>query len=160
MQQGSKKADGSSESVLAEMNVIIQAVNAEADMEQHALETGNIILSMPEEVSIEAMKCTGSIIKDKKPVCVAICMYDFVAEAPELFMRDLKETDLTYGFFAAHYADTVISECAIYFPHTALEEYLPIRILSAKMLFEDGRELDYSDKISACAIESLAKAAG
>ncbi len=159
MQLGNKEPDSSDESALEEMCLIVQVMDEEADMEQYSLETGNIILSMPEEVSMEAMHCTGKVIPDKKPARIALCLQEFIAEVPEPYADDFGKLDLTYGFFAARHADTVISECAVYFPHTVSEEYLPIRILSAKMIFEDGRELDYSDKISVYVIDSLAKTA-
>lgn len=159
MQSRNKEPDGSDESTLKEMRLIVQVMNAGVDMEQYSLETGNIVMSMPGEVSIEAMLCTGTVIPDKKSVRIALCMQEFIAEVPELYADGHEKADLTYGFFAAHHADTIISECAIYFPHTTSEEYLPIRILSVKMVFEDGRELDYSDKISVHVIDSLAKSA-
>ncbi len=159
MQLRNKEPDSSDESALEEMCLIVQVMDEEADMEQYSLETGTIVLSMPEEVSMEAMYCTGKVIPGKKPACIALCLQEFIADAPESDADDLEKTDLTYGFFAARHADTIISECAVYFPHTASEEYLPIRILSAKMIFEDGRELDYSDKISVNVIDSLAKTA-
>ncbi|MEH2959566.1 hypothetical protein [Candidatus Merdisoma sp. JLR.KK006] len=159
MQSITKEPDRPDESTLKEMCLIVQAADAEADMGQYALETGNIVLSMPEEVSMEAMRCIGTIIPGKKPAHVALCLQEFVAEAPKLYADGPEKKDLTYGFFAARHADTVISECAVYFPHTSTEEYLPIRILSVIMIFEDGRELDYSDKISSYVIDCLAKAA-
>lgn len=159
MQSRNKEPESSDEGVLKEMRLIVQVVDDGADMEQYSLETGNIVLSMPEEVSMEAMHCTGTVIPGKNPACVALCLQEFIVEAPVLYAGEIEKTELTYGFFAAFHADTVISECAIFFPHTALEEYLPIRIQSAKIIFEDGRELDYSDKISTYVIDSLAKTA-
>lgn len=155
MQSRNKEPDNPDESVLKEMRIMVQVVDANADMKQYSLDTGNIILSTPKEISIEAMRYTGTVIPDKKPAHIALCLRDFIAEAPEAGI--LEKEYLTHGFFAAHFADTVISECAIYFLHTVSEEYLPIRILSAKMIFEDDRELDYSDKISAYVMDSLAK---
>ena len=93
-----------------------------------------------EEVSMEAMRCTGTIIPDKKPAHVALCLQEFVAEAPKLYADGPEKKDLTYGFFAARHADTVISECAVYFPHTSTEEYLPIRILSVIMIINLEKE--------------------
>lgn len=159
MQSSNKEPDRSDENALKEMCLIVQVMDEEANMKQYSLETGTIVLSMPEEVSMEAMLCTGTVIPGKKPVHIVLRLQEFIVEAPELYDDVLEETDLTYGFFAARHADTVISECAVYFPHSASEEYLPIRILSAKMIFEDGRELDYSDKISVYVIDSLAKTA-
>lgn len=66
MQSITKEPDKPDGSTLKEMCLIVQAADAEADMGQYALETGNIVLSMPEEVSMEAMRCTGTIIPDKK----------------------------------------------------------------------------------------------
>lgn len=156
MQPVNNGLDGTDESVLKEMHLVIQAAGAEADMAQYSLETGSIVLSVPEELSIEAMYCTGRVLPDKKPACAAVCLQEFDAEVPERYADSPGKPDLTYGFFSARYADTVISECAVYLSHTESEEYLPIRILSAKMIFEDRRELDYSEKISACVIRNLA----
>lgn len=159
MQSRNKEPGSSNESALKEMCLIVQVMGEGTDMEQYSLETGNIVLSVPEEISMEAMLCMGTVIPDKKPVHIVLCLQEFIVEAPERYADDFEKTDLTYDFFAARHADTVISECEIYFPRTSSEEYLPIRILSAKMIFEDGRELDYSDKISVYVIDNLAKTA-
>lgn len=98
MQLRNKEPDSSDESALDEMCLIVQVMDEEADMEQYSLETGTIVLSMPEEVSMEAMHCTGKVIPDKKPARIVICLQEFIADAPESDADDLEKTDLTYVF--------------------------------------------------------------
>ena len=84
---------------------------------------------------------------------------------PEVFMDEYKElglspSDLNYDFFAKHYHDTYLAEIYTEFVYTNPKEiYLPLTLKSASLLFQDGRTLDYSDRICVFAQKQLAEVA-
>ena len=71
----------------------------------------------------------------------------------------LSPSDLNYDFFAKHYHDTYLAEIYTEFVYTNPKEiYLPLTLKSVSLLFQDGRTLDYSDRISVFAQKQLATA--
>ena len=83
---------------------------------------------------------------------------------PEVFMDEYKElglspSDLNYDFFAKYYHETYLAEIYTEFVYTTPKEiYLPLTLKSVSLLFQDGRTLDYSDRISVFAQKQLATA--
>lgn len=137
--------------ILAGVQLVVQLADTDVDLKQYSMHTGGIVLSMPDEVYIEGMECTGAVMTGSTPPCVLIQMRDF-----EAVLKPCRKFELEYGYMAAHHKDTVISECRIDFMNIHTEESLPLRITSVKMCFDDGRELDYTDKLSVFVMDELA----
>lgn len=96
-------------------------------------------------------------------VCINAEIKDF---APEVFMDEYRElglsvSDLNYDFFTKHYQDTYLAEVysEYFYTNVPKEFYLPLTLKSACLLFQDGRTLDYSDRISVFAQKQLAEVA-
>lgn len=159
MQKKGKGESTKPKGILSELQMVVQLVDAKVDLKQYSMHTGGIAFSMPEEVYTEGMECTGDIMPEEMPACVFIRMRELETVRNLRKKGKKKRIEPTYDFLAAHYNDTVISECEIDFSHIHTEEYLPIRIISAKICFDDGRELDYTDKISVFVMDNLASAA-
>ena len=72
----------------------------------------------------------------------------------------LSVSDLNYDYFAARLSDTYLAEVYTeYFYNVPKEIHLPLTLKSACLLFQDGRTLDYSDRISVFAQKQLAEVA-
>ncbi len=85
---------------------------------------------------------------------------------PEIFIdeyreRGLSPSDLNYDYYAARLSDTYLAEVytEYLYTDTPKEIYLPLTLKSACLLFQDGRALDYSDRISVFAQKNLAEVA-
>lgn len=85
---------------------------------------------------------------------------------PQVFMDEYKElglspSDLNYDFFAKYYHDTYLAEIysEFFYADTPKEVYLPLTLKSVRLLFRDGKVLDYSDRISIFAQIQLAEVA-
>lgn len=85
---------------------------------------------------------------------------------PEIFMDEYKKlglspSDLNYGFFAKRYHDIYLAEVysEYFYTNTPKEVYLPLTLKSACLLFQDGKMLDYSGRISVFAQKQLAEVA-
>lgn len=96
-------------------------------------------------------------------VCINAEIKDF---APEVFIDEYRElglspADLNYDYFAARLSDTYLAEVytEYLYTDTPKEIYLPLTLKSACLLFQDGRTLDYSDRISVFAQKQLAEVA-
>lgn len=85
---------------------------------------------------------------------------------PQVFMEEyqklgLAPSALNFDFFAGHYSDTYLAEVytEYFYTNVPKEIYLPLTLKSACLLFQDGRTLDYSDRISVFAQKQLAEVA-
>ena len=85
---------------------------------------------------------------------------------PQVYMEEYRELGLTpsaldYDFFADRYSDTYLTEVytEYFYTDTPKEIYLPLTLKSACLLFQDGRVLDYSERISVFAQNQLAEVA-
>lgn len=85
---------------------------------------------------------------------------------PQVYMEEYRELGLTpsaldYDFFADRYSDTYLTEVytEYFYTDTPKESYLPLTLKSACLLFQDGRVLDYSERISVLAQKQLAEVA-
>lgn len=85
---------------------------------------------------------------------------------PQVYMEEYRELGLTpsaldYDFFADRYSDTYLTEVytEYFYTDTPKESYLPLTLKSACLLFQDGRVLDYSERISVFAQKQLAEVA-
>lgn len=84
---------------------------------------------------------------------------------PQVFMDEYKElgllpSDLNYDFFAKNYHETYLAEIYTEFVYTTPKEiYLPLTLKSVRLLFRDGRALDYSGRISVFTQKQLAEVA-
>lgn len=94
-------------------------------------------------------------------ICVDAEIKDF---APEVFMDEYKElglspSELNYDFFAKHFQDTYLAEVysEYFYTNTPKEIYLPLALKSVRLLFRDGKALDYSGRISVFAQKQLAE---
>ena len=143
---------------LKEVQVVIQSME-EAELEIHALQTGQIILSHKEDCSMEGMLCTGEILGGMCSFNVRIYICELKTEQYDYLEKKWTPLDLSYDFFKSCYTDTVITELDIQLTNNMTGDILPIRICALKLCFEDGKELDYSDKISVFVLNNLAKAA-
>lgn len=93
-------------------------------------------------------------------ICVNVWIRDF---EPETFMNEYRKlgllpSDLNYDFFTEHYLDTYLAEVYTdyYYTDTPEEVYLPLVLKSAFLLFQDGKVLDYSNRISESVQRQLA----
>lgn len=77
----------------------------------------------------------------------------------EYLAAGLSPSDLTYDFFAARLHDTYLTEVYTEYVHCTDEAPIPLTLKSAQLLFQDGRFLDYSERISVFALKELAEAA-
>lgn len=96
-------------------------------------------------------------------ICIDAEIKDF---APEVFMDEYKElglspSDLNYDFFAKHFQDTYLAEVysEYFYTNTPKEIYLPLALKSVRLLFRDGKVLNYSGRISVFAQKQLAEVA-
>lgn len=83
---------------------------------------------------------------------------------PQVYMEEYQELGLTpsaldYNFFADRYSDTYLTEVYTEYFYIQSETYLPLTLKSACLLFQDGRALDYSERISVFAQNQLAEVA-
>ena len=83
---------------------------------------------------------------------------------PQVYMEEYQELGLTpsaldYTFFADRYSDTYLTEVYTEYFYIQSETYLPLTLKSACLLFQDGRALDYSERISVFAQKQLAEVA-
>lgn len=83
---------------------------------------------------------------------------------PQVYMEEYRELGLTpsalnYDFFADRYSDTYLTEVYTKYFYIQSETYLPLTLKSACLLFQDGRALDYSERISVFAQNQLAEVA-
>lgn len=83
---------------------------------------------------------------------------------PQVYMEEYQELGLTpsaldYDFFADRYSDTYLTEVYTEYFYIQSETYLPLTLKSACLLFQDGRALDYSERISVFAQKQLAEVA-
>ena len=143
---------------LKEVRVVIQSLE-EAELEIHALQTGQIILSHKEGFSMERMLCNREISGCMCSFDVQIYICELETEQYDCLEKKWTPLDLSYDFFKSCYTDTVITELDIQLTNNMTGDILPIRICALKLCFEDGKELDYSDKISVFVLNNLAKAA-
>ena len=85
---------------------------------------------------------------------------------PQVFMEEYRElglspSDLNFDFFAARLSVTYLMEVytEYFYTNVPKEIYLPLTLKSACLLFQDGRTLDYSNRISVFAQKQLAEVA-
>lgn len=85
---------------------------------------------------------------------------------PEIFIDEYRElglspSDLNYDYFAVRLSDTYLAEVytEYLYTDTPKEIYLPLTLKSACLLFQDGRSLDYSGRISVFAQKQFAEVA-
>lgn len=84
---------------------------------------------------------------------------------PQVFMEEYRKlglapATLNYDFFSERYSDTYLMEVYTEYFYIQNETYLPLSLKSVCLLFQDGRALDYSDRISVFAQKQLAEVAG
>lgn len=159
MQRKRKEVNAKPKGILSEVQLVVQLVEADVDLMQYSMQPYGIILSMPEEVYAESMECMGVIMPEEMPSCLLIRMREFKTMQNSNHKGKKKRIELTYDFLATHYNDTIISGCEIHFWNIHTKEHLPIRIISAKICFDDGRMLDYTDKITIFVMDDLISAA-
>ena len=106
-------------------------------------------------------KITESSMEETKGFIISInaCIKDF---DPKIFMNEYEElgvkaTDLDYIFFAARHPNTYLLEVYTEFFYTHGMIHLPVSLKSARLLFQDGNFLDYSDHITMSAQNQLAE---
>lgn len=143
---------------LKEVQVVIQSME-EVELEIHALQTGQIILSHKEDFSMEGMLCTRKILGSMRFSDVRIYICELETEQYEYVEKKWIPLELSYDFLKSCYEDTVIIELDIQLTNNMTGDILPIRICALKLCFEDGKELDYSDKISVFVLNNLVEAA-
>lgn len=143
---------------LKEVQVVVQSM-VEAALGIYTLMTGHITLSADGDVSMEAMYCTGEILENMSYGGARLHMGELEAERYECMAKKWEPFDLTYDFLTSCYENTVITECEIHLTNSMTGDILPIQICALKLCFEDGRELDYSDKVSVFVLKNLAEAA-
>ena len=143
---------------LKEIQVDIQSME-DVTIETHTLQTGQIILSHKEDFLMEGMLSTGKISDNICSFDVRIYMCELKTEQYKCSEKKWIPLELSYDFLKSCYADTVITELDIQLINNITGDFLPIRVCVLKLYFEDGKELDYSDKISVFVLKNLAEAA-